>query len=927
MSIPLRLLSFWLFGSVTAAQAFVNWETPHVHPLERTPDGRLLLAVNTPDGRLEAFRLIGGLPERAFDVPVGVDPVSVRARTNREVWVVNHLSDSISIVDLATRNVVRTLSTDDEPADVVFAPAADGLQNGVPGQAPLRAFVTCSQANSLLVFDPSDLSSAPKRIALRGEDPRALAVDPLRGRVYAAFFESGNRTTILAGIQPIPRPYPPKAILDPSGPYGGVSPPPNDGASFDPPVNPALPTPPQAGLIVRLNAQGEWRDDNGGDWTSFVSGANAALSGRPVGWRLADHDVAVIDARTLEVSYQSGLVNLGMALDVNPASGEVTLIGTDATNEVRFLANLRGVFLRVRLARFVPGQASELEDLNAHLDYSSAQLPQTARDLGLADPRGIVWNRAGTRAFVSGMGSNNVVVLDASGARVGAGTPIEVGEGPTGLVLDESASRLYVLNKFASSISTVDTATSLELDELAFHDSSPAAIKLGRRHLYDAHETSGTGIVSCASCHVDARMDRLAWDLGQPEGGVKPVDEQELYPPPAMTPNPWHPMKGPLLTPTLQDIVGKEPFHWRGDRDGIEEFNPLYETLHGDDEQLSASEMQALEDFLATVAYPPNPFRNLDNSLATSLPLPAHRSVGAFSPAGTPLPNGNAVNGRALHLPPNLRAGGAACSTCHALGASIGTDNEFVGGMFVPRPSGPNGERYHALSVWSMTGMKNAHYRNLYERTGFDATEVENVAGFGYSPEGSVDSLARFVSPPNFQFNTDQEIADIIAFLLSVSGELGSGGPTGNPLRPPGTAGRHTHAAVGAQVTFRTGTPPAADTARLDQMIALADAGAVGLIAKGRHLGLARGYRYGGANLFQSDRLLESVTRATLTAQAGSGSELTFTVVPLGAETRLGVDRDSDGAFDRDELDQGGDPADARIKPAKNLWVPPGRRP
>ena len=33
---------------------FVNWESPHVNPLALTPDGATLLAVNTPDNRLEA---------------------------------------------------------------------------------------------------------------------------------------------------------------------------------------------------------------------------------------------------------------------------------------------------------------------------------------------------------------------------------------------------------------------------------------------------------------------------------------------------------------------------------------------------------------------------------------------------------------------------------------------------------------------------------------------------------------------------------------------------------------------------------------------------------------------------------------------------------------------------------------------------------
>ncbi|MFN0007624.1 MAG: hypothetical protein ACKVXR_06925, partial [Planctomycetota bacterium] len=82
--------------------AFVNWETPHVYPLDRTPDGSRLLAVNTADARLEVFDASGVVLTPLFSVPVGLDPVSVRARTNDEAWVVNHVSDSVSIVRLST---------------------------------------------------------------------------------------------------------------------------------------------------------------------------------------------------------------------------------------------------------------------------------------------------------------------------------------------------------------------------------------------------------------------------------------------------------------------------------------------------------------------------------------------------------------------------------------------------------------------------------------------------------------------------------------------------------------------------------------------------------------------------------------------------------------------------------------------------------
>ena len=123
-----------LAASAPAQGTFVNWESPHVHPLDLTPDGTRLLVVNTPDTRLEIFDVTGEAPVLVGEVAVGLDPVSVRARSDGEAWVVNHVSDTVSIVDLATARVRATLDTEDEPTDVVFA----GTD---------RAFVSCSAAN------------------------------------------------------------------------------------------------------------------------------------------------------------------------------------------------------------------------------------------------------------------------------------------------------------------------------------------------------------------------------------------------------------------------------------------------------------------------------------------------------------------------------------------------------------------------------------------------------------------------------------------------------------------------------------------------------------------------------------------------------------------------------------------------------------
>src|SRR5206468_4471898 len=225
------------------------------------------------------------------------------------------------------------------------------------------------------------------------------------------------------------------------------------------------------------------------------------------------------------------------------------------------------------------------------------------------------------------------------------GEPIDVGKGPSGLALDEARQRLYVFNRFSSSISLIDTSGHPALSAVSLFDPTPIDVSAGRRHLYDTRRTSAFGQVSCASCHVDARMDRLAWDLGNPAGEMPSavVNHQGTF-----VTNNFHPMKGVMVTQTLQDIIGHEPFHWRGDRPDIEAFNVTFTNLQGAARGLTQKEMRELRDFLSSIRLPPNPYRQLDNSLSTNIPLRGHVALGeGVLPAGAPLPNGNAAAGLA----------------------------------------------------------------------------------------------------------------------------------------------------------------------------------------------------------------------------------------------------------------------------------------
>ncbi len=545
-----------------------------------------------------------------------------------------------------------------------------------------------------------------------------------------------------------------------------------------------------------------------------------------------------------------------------------------------------------------------------------------------------MWNSAGTTGYVTGMGSNNLIVINTAGGRAGITDTIDIGEGPTGLVLDESRARLYIVDKFGAAVSVVSTALQTEVMRVPFYDPSPAAIKTGRKHLYDTHKNSGLGQLACASCHVDARMDRLAWDLGDPRGDFDPVTGQNLgMNLPGLNTGflPFHPMKGPMTTQTLQDIIGQEPLHWRGDRDGIEAFNGAFIGLQGDDTNLTATEMQEFENFLATITYPPNPFRNFDNTLPAALTIPANiPRPGRFGGGGLPFTApGNAQAGRDLYINTTRRLDGGllACVTCHTLPTGAGGDVRLVGASYQPFPVGPNGEHHRALvsaDGVSNISVKVPHLRNEYEKTGFNAYATRNTAGFGVLHDGSVDTLARFVAEPVFNVVSDQEVANLVAFLLAFSGsDLPQGSPT-NIFFPPGGTSKDTPAAVGWQTTVVNGAsvPPAQSTL-ITSMLAQANLNKVGVVVKGRQGGRQHGWTYIGANQFETDLSGAGhiVTAAALLASAAPGGELTYTVVPIGTQRRIGVDRDNDGALDFDEISVCSDPANPNQFPGSQTCV------
>ena len=381
------------------------------------------------------------------------------------------------------------------------------------------------------------------------------------------------------------------------------------------------------------------------------------------------------------------------------------------------------------------------------------------------------------------------------------------------------------------------------------YDPSPAEIREGRALFYDAAFSSAHGEATCASCHVFAGMDNISWDLGDPTG--------ELSMRGAFT---FHPMKGPMATQSLKGLPATSPFHWRGDRETLADFNEAFVALLGRSSELTAGEFASFEAFIELVIYPPNPNQHLDGSLPD------------------PLTGPNPSVGRDLYETGGLVASGSLdCVDCHLF------------------PTGETDLIIPASLLQDTQDLVVPHLRNMYEKTRFDRDSPTNVRGFGFTKDGAVDGMMRFLEFPGFSFNNDGEREDVAAFMMAFNFE--------------------TAAAVGAQWTLDA-TNGAIGIPQISTLMSVADQGQVGLIAKGPDgAGVVRGWTYLGADSWMPDRDSDPTADLDDLVLLAAVEPITFTAVLLGSEDRLGTDRDRDGFLDQDERDAGSDPANPASTP------------
>lgn len=911
-----HLLLVGLLASAPAARAaapsFVTFESGPVRPLALSPDGSLLFACNTPDGHLEIFTVGDDGLTPAGSVPVGLEPVAVAARSDTEVWVVNHLSDSVSVVDVPSRRVVRTLLVGDEPRDIVFAGSGESRAfvttahrgqhrthasiAAVPGAGDPQLTTPGVPRADVWVFDAASpgtaLGGTPLRIlSFFGDTPRALAASPDGSRVFAAVFHSGNRSTSISegGVCDGFAPSMPCAVEGTIVP-GGVGP---------PSVSAAGEYAPEVGVIVQKDAGGTWRDDLGRDWSSAVR------------FDLPDLDVFEIDAATLaEVGSFPGVGTILFNMAVHPGSGKLYVSNLESRNRTRFEgpgvrggSTVQGHLAEARITIVSPSETVS-RHLNKHLDYDvlagDPGFDVGAKQHSLSMPLELAFSADGATVYVAAFGSDRIGVFPTAALEndsfdptvLSAGYLPVAGGGPSGLVLDEPRGRLYVATRFDNGVAVLGLASRSELERHALHDAEPAHVTGGRRLLYDARFSSANGEASCASCHIFGDFDSLAWDLGNPDDVVatSPIPilaaEAAFIFPGLINGSDvledLHPLKGPMTTQTLRGLARSGAMHWRGDRSNgffgvgafdealsFDNFIVAFEGLLGRATPPTTVEMRRFRNFALDIVLPPNPVRALDNQLT-----PAQANARNFY---------DTFNSDTLFT----------CNGCHTLDPAAGAFG-----------TGGNASFENEAQIFKV-----AHLRNAYQKVGmFGMMSIpflgggldvshqgDQVRGFGFLHDGSVDTIFRFLHATVFNFPTgDAMRRDVESFVLAFDSDLA-------PI-------------VGQQVTLDA-TNAAAVSPRIDLLLERAGASFLSALlggssfecdvaVKGSTQGEPRGWLYDRASgQFRPDRAAEPMLAksALLALAATPGQELTFTAAPTGSGLRMAIDRDLDAVLDGDD--------------------------
>ena len=576
-----------LQGPLSAAPKKIghpSFLSPHARPI-LVHEGRVFVA-NTPSDTVDVIDAQTAKVVRR--IHVGIDPVSLALRPDgRELWVANHVSDSVSVIDInpKSRTHLRVVDTIqdfdlrtkatrfDEPVGIAFA-------------SNEKAYVALSSENRIAIVDVRT-RKVTRHLRITAQDPRAIVVR--HGKLYVIPFESNNKTQLSGGYR-----------ID--------------------------------GDLVTFNAHEHSIANN----NVLSLGHKTDIVKHP---RVPDRDLYIYDTKTdrLVTTVDTlGTLLYGLTVD---SKGTVFIAQTDARNEVngrsgtkkhglKELEN-RAFLNQVTRVAFEGNEAKKA----SFIDLEPLPPAQPKREDALATPFAIQVSDDDQTLYVTAAGSDKLFTVDAASGKILGRTT--VGAVPRGIALD--GKRAWVLNAVANTISIVNIADRTAPKAgatITLHDPTHPDFKRGRI-AFNTAKASTTATFSCASCHPDGHTDQLLWVLDTPivTGGKQIMPRSTM------------PVRGLRDTaPFHWDGIPGDPYGGinsanirRHVRPNSSVDKPESQTRHlidgglastmaqvGDETKndegkaglLSKSERDDMAKFLLNVTYPPAQRRAFDNELS-----------------------------------------------------------------------------------------------------------------------------------------------------------------------------------------------------------------------------------------------------------------------------------------------------------------------
>jgi YVTN family beta-propeller protein len=482
-------------------------------PIAVSDDGRRLLNVNPGANTVSIFDPSSDTPVKLGEVVVGVEPNSVALTgTGGKAYVANTVSGTVSVLDVAGRTIIKTITVGAEPIAAVLS------------RSEARLYVANAMSGTVSVIDTStdEVTATIEIPATSGIHPRALAVssegpgDDL-DRLYVALFFAQLR--------------PGKTGLD-------------EGQDDNREGRVAviqLSTNLLSGTITLAPIT-----DTGFNSNGSTIAAVGTTNGVPASGTAAAPPTNPAPAANAFVT--AAFPNQLAAVAINPRTGFVYVVSTGASpnGPFNFSTNVQGL-----ISVADPKTGAEVRGTITNDVFQTAPLNlnrgvANATNVPLlfhSNPVAMAWKPDGSEAWVVVQTSDLLVRLTADpvtgiptilAPRTGAGgalsrvdlqTPaagLIAGKAPRGIAINAAGTRAYVSNFVSRSVSVVNlqqravigTALSAGLPAAG---SIQATVLRGAELFFGSRGPQGRlsaqGWGACIACHPDGRADGVTWSF------------------------------------------------------------------------------------------------------------------------------------------------------------------------------------------------------------------------------------------------------------------------------------------------------------------------------------------------------------------------------------------------------------------------------